>query len=112
MAWKINFVSDRLEDEYFLYVDKLKAKIKAAIYRDLVRFEENTLPSKSIKHIEDGIFEIRTSSVNHEFRTLFFYAPSYTIIISHGFIKKTQKTPRFELKRALQNMVTFKTQKD
>ena len=62
----------------------------------------NNLPIKEnlSKHIEDGIFELRTSLSATIIRTLYFYQKGSRIIITHGFIKKTQKTPRKEIERA------------
>jgi len=33
-------------------------------------------------------------------RSLFFYQKGARIILTHGFIKKTEKTPKKEIKRA------------
>ena len=52
------------------------------------------------KHLEDGIFELRTSVSTTIIRTLYFYQKGAKIILTHGFIKKTQKTPRKEIERA------------
>lgn len=52
------------------------------------------------KHLEDGIFELRISLLRKIARTLYFYQKGAKIIITHGFIKKAQKTPRKEIQRA------------
>ena len=52
------------------------------------------------KHREDGIFELRTSLSDTIVRTLYFYQKGAKLILTHGFTKKTQKTPRKEIERA------------
>lgn len=67
-----------------------------------VELKNQQLPIKESlsKHLEDGIFELRTSFPDTIARTLYFYQKGARIILTHGFIKKTQKTPRKEIKRA------------
>jgi len=50
--------------------------------------------------LEDGIFELRTYLRDKIARTLYFYQKGAKIIITHSFIKKTQKTPGKEIERA------------
>jgi len=52
------------------------------------------------KYLEDGIFELRTSLTVTIARSLYFYQQGAKIILTHGFIKKTQKTPRKEIEKA------------
>ena len=52
------------------------------------------------KHLEDGIFELRTSFAKRIARSIYFYQKGAKIILTHGFIKKTAKTPRKEIERA------------
>ena len=67
-----------------------------------VELKNNDLPIKEniSKHLEDGIFELRISLTNKIARSLYFYQKGAKIIITHGFIKKTQKTPRKEIEKA------------
>ena len=50
--------------------------------------------------LEDGIFELRTHLSDKIARTLYYYQVGQRIIITHGFIKKTPKTPKVEINRA------------
>ena len=80
-------------------------KERAKIFETINYFLElknNNLPIKEklSKHIEDGIFELRTYLSDRIARTLYFYLKGAKVIITHGFIKKTQKTPSKEIERA------------
>lgn len=52
-----------------------------------------------VGYLGDGIWELRTRLPNRIARTLFLAANS-EIVVLHGFIKKTQKTPALELELA------------
>ena len=58
------------------------------------------VPEKYLKHMEEGIFEIRVSSGNNIFRIFCFFDEGQLVILLNGFQKKTQKTPTQELERA------------
>jgi phage-related protein len=52
-----------------------------------------------VDHLGDGIWELRSRLSNRIARILFTVARS-EIVVLHGFIKKTQKTPPHELELA------------
>ena len=52
------------------------------------------------KHLDDGIFELRCKLGSNLTRALFFFYIDGKIIITNGFIKKSQKTPPKEIKLA------------
>jgi phage-related protein len=58
------------------------------------------VPEKYLKHILDGIYEIRVSSANNIFRIFCFFDQGQLVILLNGFQKKTQKTPANEIERA------------
>ena len=49
------------------------------------------------KHLEDGIFELRVKFSSNISRVLFFFYYKGKIILTNGFVKKTQKTPKSEI---------------
>jgi phage-related protein len=52
----------------------------------------------------DGIYEVRTSLVQNRIaRVLFYIDKNGRMVLLHGFIKKTQKTPDNDLKLARNN---------
>ena len=51
-------------------------------------------------HLDDGIFEIRTKVGTNLTRVLYFFYVGKKAVLTNGFIKKTQKTPRKEIEIA------------
>jgi len=60
------------------------------------------IPDKFLKRLSntDGLWEIRVSAGNGIFRIFCFFDNGNLIILLSGFQKKTQKTPKNEIKRA------------
>ena len=52
------------------------------------------------KHLSEGIFELRAKVGADITRVLYFFYVERYIILTNGFIKKTQKTPPKEIERA------------
>ena len=91
--------NEKPAEEYILSTsDKMKAKI----FKTLELLEEfgNELRLPYSKFLEDGIFELRTKVGSDISRVLYFFVVSKKIILTHGFTKKTEKTPREEIDRA------------
>ena len=74
-------------------------KMKAKILHTLILLENygNELREPYSKHIEDGIFEIRIKQGSDIARVLYFFVIGKKIILTNGFIKKTNKTPSSEI---------------
>jgi putative addiction module killer protein len=59
------------------------------------------LPSKFVKYIRDGLYELRIEWQGNIYRIFFCFDEGYIVILFNGFQKKTQKTPEKEIKKAL-----------
>ncbi|HEY2545325.1 MAG TPA: type II toxin-antitoxin system RelE/ParE family toxin [Candidatus Acidoferrum sp.] len=56
------------------------------------------------KPLGDGVYEVRTSLAHHRIaRVLFYIDKKRRMVLLHGFIKKTQKTPDEDLELARRN---------
>nr|WP_268802122.1 type II toxin-antitoxin system RelE/ParE family toxin [Pilibacter termitis] len=53
-----------------------------------------------IKKIEDNLFELRSKHGSDIQRGLYFKYENGRFIVTHGFSKKTDKTPKREIERA------------
>ena len=58
------------------------------------------LPKKFVKHLEDGLYELRTEFEGNIFRTFFIFDHGDLVVLFNGFQKKSQKTPRTEIEKA------------
>jgi phage-related protein len=63
---------------------------------------QDRIPEKFFKHItgSDGIYEIRVEVGSDIFRVFSFFDKGQVVILVNGFQKKTQKTPKSEIKMA------------
>lgn len=61
---------------------------------------ENRMPTHFIKPLEDGIQELRITTLNKELRILFIYDGARLVILLNCFVKKSRKTPRAEIEKA------------
>ena len=75
---------------------------------ELLEEKGNQLREPYSKPIDDGIFEIRCKVGNNITRVLYFFYYEGKIILTNGFIKKTQKTPPEEIKLAKERRADFK----
>ena len=65
----------------------------------LLRIMER-LPSKHMKHIENGLYELRTEYEGNIYRTFFIFDEDHLVVLFNGFQKKDRKTPRKEIEKA------------
>ena len=85
--------------EFLLSLDsKMRAKMLGMI--SLLQEYGNDLREPYSKYLSDGIFELRAKQGSDISRVLYFFCIGQTIILTNGFIKKTQKTPQAEIDRA------------
>ncbi len=79
-----------------------RAEVLATIeeFRMLKTLNQN-LPMSMSKALRDGIFELRVKHRTRISRSLYFFAKGKSIIFTNGFIKKTQRVPDDEIKKAL-----------
>ncbi len=57
-----------------------------------------------IRKVESGIWEVR-SNISRGISRVLFTVEGDTMVLLHGFVKKSQKTPRTELRKARQRLV-------
>ena len=60
-----------------------------------------------VRSLGDGLHELRTTAACGEYR-LFFCVEGTTIVVLHGFQKKTQETPAGDLKTAKKRLKKVK----
>ena len=77
---------------------KLRARILHCI--ELLEIKSNALREPYSKFLRDGIFELRTQQGTDIARVLYFFVVGRKVILTNGFIKKTQKTPDEQIELA------------
>ncbi len=58
------------------------------------------IPVKFLKHVDDGIYEIRVEVSGNIYRIFSFFDNDKLVILLHGFQKKSQKLPGKEVDKA------------
>ena len=96
----IVFYKDYFQEFFIKQRDKVKDKILWTF--DLIQ-ELQRVPETYLKHIEniDGLYEIRVQLGNDIFRIFCFFDQGQLVVLANGFQKKTQKTPKQEIEKAL-----------
>lgn len=92
------------------FIDSLETKMRAKMVGMLELLEEkgNQLREPYSKSVDDGIFEIRCKVGNNITRVLYFFYYEGKIVLTNGFVKKSQKTPMSEIKLARERRDDFK----
>lgn len=84
------------------FLDKLPIKHQAKALRDIDILEKygTTLTEPHVKHIKNKLWELRIKSASDISRIFYFIPLGERIVLLHGFVKKTQKTPSKEIETA------------
>ena len=111
---QLYYICNIMEDEKirtsFLYknyfsdfYDKQRIKVKEKIVWTIKLVESiQYVPEEYFKYMEDtdGLFELRVKQGSDIFRIFSFFDEGELIILANGFQKKTQKTPKSQIKKA------------
>ena len=100
---------------YFQYFfDKQNKKVKAKIVWTFELVEDlQRVPETYLKHIEntEGLYEIRVQHASDIFRIFCFFDQGQLVVLTNGFQKKTQKTPKKEIELALKIKAEYESEK-
>lgn len=97
--------------DFILSLDKkMRAKILLSV--DLLANNGYLLREPHSKHLDDGIFELRAKVGSDISRVLYFFFVGRKAVLTNGFIKKTNKTPLSEIKRAMKYRAEFLSRKE
>lgn len=62
---------------------------------------QDRMPSKFVKLIRNGLYELRTEYMNNIYCVFFIFDKGQIVVLFNGFQKKSQKTPISEIEKAL-----------
>jgi len=101
---------------YFIdFVKSLPEKMQDKITKTIVYVETlRMVPEKYLKHIEGtkGLYEIRVKLAGDIVRVFCFFDGDKLVVLLSGFQKKTQKTPKSEINRAIRLMQEYFKEKE
>ena len=90
------------KDGYQSFYRSLEQQEKDKVDRIMILMQSyDRIPAHYIRFLRNGIFELRISGHNKELRILFIYDGDDIVILLNCFVKKTRKTPRAELEKAI-----------
>jgi phage-related protein len=101
IAYK-NYFLDFYEEQS----DNVQSKIEWTL--NLIRVTR-LVPEKYFRHLEGtkGLYEIRVEVGNNIYRIFSFFDKGNLVVLGNAFQKKTQKTPKQELEKALKIMEEY-----
>lgn len=91
-------------DEFLEWVTALPIKDRAKLLRTIKETEVNGLlvaqRLKWVKKIDTNLYELRSKVGLNIQRGLYFHVENGRYVITHGFTKKSEKTPKKEIDHA------------
>ena len=96
------------------FFSKQREKVKAKIIWTIELVEElQRVPETYLTHIDntDKLYEIRVQSGSDIFRIFYFFDDGKLVVITNGFQKKSQKTPKKEIETALKIKAEYENEK-
>jgi phage-related protein len=93
-------------DFYHEQPDHVQAKMEWTL--NFIRLAKQ-IPEKFFQHITrtKGLFEIRIEVGNNIYRIFCFFDKGNLVVLGNAFQKKTQKTPKKEIEKALRIMEEY-----
>lgn len=84
------------------FLDSLDIKMRQKMLRSIQALQDMgiSLRMPLSESLGDGIFELRAKVGSNISRVMYFFIIDDSAVLTHGFIKKTQKTPARELEKA------------
>jgi len=100
MARIIIFYGEYFIDFYKTLDNKVKEKVKYVL--ELIKHVER-VPEKFLAPMTgyDGLFEIRIEYQSNIYRIFCCFDQGQLVVLFNGFQKKTQRTPKIEIERAM-----------
>ncbi len=101
MIWKVEFLDDTAHAE----LEAMPSDIKARFLRIVELIEGHGLEQVGephLKHLDGKLWEMRMKGRDGIVRSLYVTTTGRRVVVLRTFVKKAQKTPRREIKLALE----------
>ncbi len=91
------------------FMEELNVKLRRKAIDSLSVLEEygNELREPYSKSMGKGLFELRVTFGNDTIRIFYFFQTDFNIVVTSGYVKKTERTPQRELSRARKYMKDY-----
>lgn len=102
--YRIIFYRTRRGDSPFeIFLQGHNDKVRTKLVKFLQALSEHgpNLRRPYADYLRDGIRELRVGFGGNTYRALYFFIVEDSIVITHAFMKKTDKIPSEEIERAL-----------
>jgi phage-related protein len=87
------------------WILELSSEARKSLGRDIQKVEFGwPLGMPYCRSLGDGLWEVRSNLVDGKIGRVIFFVAQERMVLLHGFIKKTPKTPSQDLKLALKRM--------
>ena len=106
ISYSIFYYSEAVQTDILNLPDTLQARYIGLT--DRMRVVGANLGEPHTKAMGDGLFELRLMGVEGIARVMYCTLSGRRFVMLHGFVKKTQKTPRAELDTAIRRMKEIK----
>lgn len=110
MVREIIFFDNYFIEFYQVQSDKVKGKIQYVL--ELIK-QVDRVPEKFLKQLKGtaGLYEIRVEYQSNIYRIFCCFDEGKLVVLFNGFQKKSQKTPKGELEKAVKIMNAYFNQK-
>ncbi|AKP64774.1 type II toxin-antitoxin system RelE/ParE family toxin [Levilactobacillus koreensis] len=102
--------------EFSTFLESLPPKDVARLMETIFRTEKYGLliaeRQRWVRKINKELYEIRSQQGNDIQRVIYFHVNDENYLITHGFTKKSPKTPRSEINKAHLRQLKFSQRKD
>lgn len=102
------------EHHFEEFLTQQPIKVQDKIYKIIEAIETlERVPTSYLKHLEgtNGLYEARIQLGSNIWRVFCFFDNGKLVILLNGFQKKTQKTPKSEMDKALNLMAKYYNEK-
>lgn len=102
------------ENHFEDFLKEQSIKVQDKIFKIIEAIETlERVPANYLKYMEgtDGLYEARIQLSSNIWRVFCFFDDGKLVILLNGFQKKTQKTPKREIERALKLKIKYYTEK-
>lgn len=106
---EVEFYTERGQDVITDFLLDLSAKHRAKAYWEIKLLESmgKSLKGPHVDHFEGELWELRIKFASDISRIFYFYPSPTKIVLLHGFVKKTQKTPKREIEIAKKRLKEY-----